>query len=184
MKGRDWTQISICVVLSYSALSLFVGPDLKDFLFPWLSHIREAGPVGAFSVPFSNYTPPYLYLLAASSLLGLPPLATIKLLSVLGTLWLALAVRHLLSTLRSERANEAAALSLLIPSVSLNGPLLGQCDAMWVGCCLFAVASAIEKRTYRMAAWAGLAFAFKAQAVFVAPFALAIVLRERRWVAL
>lgn len=177
-------QVGLSVALLYTALGLFAGPDLDHFLFPWLAHIREAGPIGAFSAPYSNYTPPYLYLLTSVSALGLSPLVTIKLLSVVGTLWLALAVRQLLISLGSDRHDEAALLSLLLPTVMVNGPFLGQCDALWVGCCLMAVAAAIEKRTYAMAAWAGIGFAIKAQAIFSAPFALAVVIRERKWAAL
>jgi Gpi18-like mannosyltransferase len=66
----------------------------------------------------------------------------------------------------------------------INGPLLGQCDAIWVGCCVLAVASALDRRTYAMSAWAGLGFAFKAQALFLAPFCLVVVMRERKWAAL
>ncbi len=177
-------QVGVSVVVLYAALGLFAGPDLDHFLFPWLAHIRQAGPIAAFSAPYSNYTPAYLYLLTSVSVLGLSPLVTVKLLSVLGTLWLALTVRQLLIALGSERHDEAALLSLLLPTVILNGPFLGQCDAIWVGCCLIAVAAAVEKRILAMAAWAGLGFAFKAQALFLAPFALALVIRERKWAAL
>lgn len=177
-------QVGASVIVLYTALGLFAGPDLKHFLFPWFAQIRETGPVAVFAAPFSNYTPPYLYLLSAASVLGLSPLFTIKLVSVLATFWLALAVRRLLITLGSDRHDEAAAISLLLPTVFLNGPLLGQCDALWVACCLYAVAAAVQKRTFVMAAWAGLGFAIKAQALFLAPFALALVVRERKWAAL
>ena len=176
-------QVGVSVGLLYTALGLFAGPDLRDFLFPWLAHIRETGPIAAFATPFSNYAPPYLYLLSAASLLGLSPLVTIKLLSCLATLWLAFAVRRLLIALGSERHDEAAAISLLLPTAFLNGPFLGQSDALWVAPCLLAVAAAVDKRSYAMAAWAGLAFAIKAQALFLAPFALAVVIRERKWAA-
>src|SRR5687768_8484759 len=106
MRQRDarlFIQVGVSVALLYTALGLFAGPDLRDFLFPWLAHIRETGPIAAFATPFSNYTPPYLYLLSTVSLLGLSPLATIKLLSCLVTLWLAFAVRRLLIAVGSER---------------------------------------------------------------------------------
>ena len=181
---RLLVQVSVSLALLYPALGLFAGPDLHHFLFPWLAHIRETGPIAAFASPYSNYTPPYLYLLTSVSALGLSPLVTIKLLSVLGTLWLALAVRQLLIALGSERHDEAALLSLLLPTVVLNGPFLGQCDALWVGCCIIAVAAAVERRTIAMAAWAGIGFSIKAQAIFIAPFALALVIRERKWIAI
>ena len=47
-----------------------------------------------------------------------------------------------------------------------------------------ALAAGIERRTLAMATWAALAFAFKAQAAFLAPLMLAIVIRERKWLAL
>ena len=46
------------------------------------------------------------------------------------------------------------------------------------------MAAANDRKTLTMVAWAGLGFAIKAQAIFIAPFALAIVVRERRWLAL
>jgi Gpi18-like mannosyltransferase len=174
-------QVTASVVLLYAATWPFIGSDLRVFNFPWLTHIRQLGPISAFAVPFSNYTPPYLYLLAAASVLPLPNLTVVKLLSVLGTACLAISVRRLLISLECEKHDEAALLTFLLPSVLVNGPLLGQCDAFWVACCLLAVAASIEKRIYVMAMWAGLGFAFKAQAAFIAPFAFAAVLHERKW---
>jgi len=69
----------------------------------------------------------------------------------------------------------------LLPTVIFNGPVLGQCDTFWVGCCLLALSEALRERPYRMAMWAGVAFAFKAQAAFLAPFCAWYVLRSRAW---
>jgi Gpi18-like mannosyltransferase len=183
MKGllpqtRLTVQVGISVAIIYGLLwTNHASPDLHDFLFPWLAHIRSTGPVEAFSQPFSNYTPPYLYLLSLTSLLNLPPLATIKLLSVAGTLALGFSVSRL-------AGREAGLVVLLLPTVALNGPMLGQCDAIWSACCVMAVAMALERRTYAMALWAGVGFAFKAQAAFIAPFALLVVLKERKPLAI
>jgi Gpi18-like mannosyltransferase len=177
-------QVTASVALLYAATWPFIGSDLRVFNFPWLMHIRLLGPVAAFGVPFSNYTPPYLYLLSAASVLPLSNLAVVKLLSFLGTAWLAISVRQLLISLECEKHDEAALLTFLLPSVLINGPLLGQCDAFWAACCLLAVAASIEKRIYVMAVWAGLGFVFKAQAAFIAPFAFAAVVHERKWWAL
>jgi Gpi18-like mannosyltransferase len=167
-------QVGISVAVIYALLwTNHASPDLRDYLFPWLAHIRSFGPVQAFSEPFSNYAPPYLYLLSLTSLLSLSPLATIKLLSVAGTLVLGLAVSRL-------AGRDAGLVVLLLPTVVLNGPMLGQCDAIWSACCVMAVAMALERRTYAMALWAGVGFAFKAQAAFIAPFAFLVVVNERK----
>ena len=155
--------------------------DMNAFLLPWLSHIQARGPVGAFAEPFSNYTPPYLYLLAAASPLagtiGEPGL--IKALSVLGNLWLAFAVHGLLQASGARASARMAAFVVLIPTVALNASLFAQCDAMWTAACVSAVACAIRRRLAWMLVWSGLAFALKAQAAFCAPFVVAVLLQER-----
>lgn len=178
-------QVTISVLLIYGVLwNNHEAPDIHDYYFVWLEHIRRSGPVAAFSTPFSNYTPPYLYLLDIASLLGLAPLSTVKLISVLGSLFLGWGMYRLVTALEPKRALEAGLLALLLPTVIINGAFLGQCDAWWTTCCVLAVAATIERRVYAMAAWAAAGFAFKAQAIFIAPFVLAIVVRERKWAAL
>ena len=183
-EGRLFAQTAVSVALIYGVFwNSHEAPDLRGFLFPWLAHIRSAGPIHAFSEPFSNYSPPYLYLLSAASLLSLSPLSTVKLLSVLGSLLLGFAAYRLMRAAHPSKAVEAGCLTLLLPTVILNGPFLGQCDALWVACCLLAVAAAIDDRPFGMTAWAAVAFAIKAQAIFIAPFVAAIIVRERKWAA-
>jgi len=77
------------------------------FLLPWFDHIIDRGRVAVFSHPFSNYTPPYLYLLSAATLLSglLPKVTIIKLLAVVGNGVLALSVRRLLDHRRFAPAH-------------------------------------------------------------------------------
>ena len=159
-------------LVAYALLWPGATGDMRHFLVPWLDTILERGRVGAFAAPFSNYTPPYLYLLALVSPLAsvVPKIGVIKALSVAGTVGLAFAVRRLLSVAGSDRAAEAAVWLLLVPSIAINGAGWGQCDAFWSAACVMAVAAAIERRALAMMLWFGLAIAFKAQALFLAPF--------------
>jgi Gpi18-like mannosyltransferase len=154
-------------------------PDLVQFVIPWYGHIVESGPVAAFAEPFSNYTPPYLYLLAAASLANgwAAPLTIIKLLSVACTAFLAFAVASLVKALGGEPRR--AAFTFVVPTIALNAALLGQCDALWTGACLFAVAAMIRAETLKALVWCGVAFAFKAQAAFVAPFIIGGLIGRR-----
>jgi hypothetical protein len=171
-----WLQVLLSATIIYALLWNFIGPDLKTFVFPWVDQIRAEG----FSKPVGNYTPPYLYLLALGSVLPVSDLAIVKTVSILGIGLLALSV---VKALRSFGVStEGAAFIPILPSVLFNGPFLGQCDAFWVACCVMAVAS--RRNVYAMAAWAGLGLAFKMQAVFVAPFALAGIARRHAWAAL
>src|SRR6476469_2498281 len=79
--------------------------DMRDFLLPWFHHVVTYGPVRAFAHPFSNYTPPYLYLLALVSLLhgAVAPMYLIKALSLAGTAFAAYAVSDLVGAMGGPR---------------------------------------------------------------------------------
>lgn len=174
---RIIASIAVVTCAIYVACSSVIAPDLNTFLFPWIEHIRTAGVVGAFGEPFGNYTPPYLYLLAIGTLFTDNSLVIVKTLSAISCGFAAIAVWRLVRTERSSI--EAAAMSLLLPTMIIDGPILGQCDGIWVALCLLSVAAAIEGRTLAMVAWCGIAFAFKAQAGFIAPFVFAVLLQRR-----
>ena len=156
-----------------------VPHDYLEFLLPWYEHVRQAGVVGAFAHPFSNYTPPYLYLLAGSTLLGLPPLVAIKLLSTLGALWASFAIHNLVKAAGGRQPAEAALAALLLPTVLINVPILAQADMFWVAPCLLAIAAAYRAKSAEMVFWASVGFTFKAQAIFIAPFVVAMLISTR-----
>ena len=154
-------------------------PDMEEFLFPWYRHILEAGPVGAFAEPFSNYTPTYLYLLAAASLADplLSPFDVIKLLSVAGTGVLALSIGGLVKALGGD--GRRGAFVFLLPSAAVNAAFLGQCDAYWAAGCVFALAAMVRGATLKALVWCGVAVAFKAQAAFIAPVIIGALIGRR-----
>jgi len=164
----------LLVGLLFAVVSAFLWPantgDMNNFLIPWLNTILEQGQVRAFAHPFANYTPPYLYLLAAMSPLAsvFPKVTVIKLLSLLGTAGLWVAACRLLRA--ADRPTEGALWLLLLPTIIANAAAMGQADAFWAAACLMTLASAIERRPFAMLVWFGVAIAFKAQAVFLAPF--------------
>lgn len=175
-----WLIALIAGVQAWLLWPLFT-PDMTAYLIPWLDTIRDAGVANAFAHPFSNYMPSYLYLLALVSPLAgwIGAMSVVKLLSVAGTAALALAMARLFAALAVPRAAHWAAVTLALPSVAFNALLMGQCDALYVAACVMAVAMAVERRHVAMFAWCGIAVAFKAQAVLVAPFFLAIAIQRR-----
>jgi Gpi18-like mannosyltransferase len=153
--------------------------DYNEFVLPWYRHIVAYGPIEAFAHPFSNYTPPYLYLLSATTLIGGPPVLVIKGLSVVSGAWAAYAAYRLMSELGLKWALEAALAMLLLPTMVINVPFYGQADMFWIAPCLFAITAACRSRNLAMVLWASLAFAIKAQAVFLAPFVMAMLINRR-----
>jgi Gpi18-like mannosyltransferase len=176
---RAW-HIALIAAL-YALLIPIEAPDFAVYYYPWLGHLQAVGPIAAFHEPFANYSPPYLYLLAAVSLLPVSKLIMVKFLALLALAWLAFAVQRLCLTLGAGDAKAAAIFVLCLPTVIFNGPGLGQCDGFWVAPCLLALASAAERRTAWMAAWAGIAFAFKPQALLLFPLFAVVAIQQKEW---
>ena len=165
----------------YILLLPLTPPDFAEFYDPWLKHIDQLGPVAVFGSPFANYAPPYLYLLAALSAFGLPHLLIIKLIAVASVCVAAFGAVRLVRSLGGDASGTCALFVAALPTAIFNGPGLGQCDGLWAGPCLLAIAAALDRNVLAAAVWAGLAFAFKSQAAFVAPIILGAVIREREW---
>lgn len=178
---RRLLLIGLLVVVIYGLLWPAVTGDTRDAVVPWLQTILTRGQIGAFAEPFSNYTPPYLYLLALFSPLAalLTEVSVIKAVSVGATLLLVLAVRHLLKVSGCTRSVAWALWVALLPSVAVNAAGFAQCDAIWSSACVMAVASAISRKPLAMLIWFGVGIAFKAQAIFLAPFIAQRLLSER-----
>ena len=182
------TRGPIIFILLLVVVGLWVDPflgyvpfDYGRWLGPWYQHILNEGRVAAFSHPFGNYTPPYLYLLSAATFLDglVHPLIAIKLLSAAGAVWLAYAVFSLLRAVDAPRPAEGAIWTLVLPTIFFNVPMLAQADAFWIAPCVLAVAAAVRGNSLGMVLWASLAFAVKAQAVFFAPFVMAFLVNRK-----
>lgn len=164
-----------------------VSPDASFFLLPWFEQISHGGMAavagGLADVDgnkVASYSPPYYYLLWLASHLpaGINPLWIIKFISfafdLLGAFFAYRIAGHFLS---ARKALWAAALVFAAPTAILNSGWFGQCDMIWVslvlGCVYFMLAG---KSLVAMAIF-GIAFAFKAQAIFISPFLFMLFLR-------
>jgi Gpi18-like mannosyltransferase len=180
LSWRVWLAAVASLALYLHSYFWWTEPrDMSLFQRPWFEHLVHYGPVGAFAHPFSNYTPAYLYLLAVASLFhgSMEAMYLVKLLSVAGTAFAAIAVADLIKTAGGRP--RWAVLLFVLPSAVINAALLAQCDALWAGACVLAVSAMIRGRTVHSLIWCGVAFAFKAQSVFIAPFIIGALIGRR-----
>lgn len=173
----------LLVVMALVARVLLVPYESEDaatFLLPWMEQFRDHG-VWALGGDFSNYNFPYLFLLFMVSFLPIDPLIAIKIVSIAGDVSLALAVAALAKELGPSRLapRTVAVISLLAPTVLVNGAMWGQCDSIYTALLLLSARSLL--RNNYNCAWSfwGVAVAFKLQAVFFLPALAAISLRGR-----
>jgi len=158
--------------------------DMNTFLLPWLQAIHDGG-FKAMAGGFSDYTPPYIYLMGLFAQLRIPPETVIKLISVIFDIILAFGVMALVNSIVRKRMVAVGAFFsvLLLPTVILNSSYWGQCDVIYTGLLVFSLYYLVRNGmtnadTYLSLLFFSLAFAFKQQTVFIAPLYAVLLFRK------
>jgi Gpi18-like mannosyltransferase len=155
--------------------------DYMSFLEPWSNFIVEHDGWPALKHDFANYTPPYLYwLVIASKLTWLPRLLAIKLLPMAVDFLCAGLVYNIakLKFPTGARATTAFYALLFSPTILANSALWGQCDILYTTGLVACLYYLCIGRKHLAFLGLGIAFAFKIQAIFLALFFLALLLRH------
>jgi Gpi18-like mannosyltransferase len=169
----------------------FLTDDVAYWVIPWYEFLRDNG-ISALGREFpnaggwdsgGNYPPTYFYLLYVATWFDglLPPLYLIKAISVLFDCVAATAMFGIVrvGTGSSEKAWTSWWAVLCAPTVIANGALWGQCDSIHTSLMLGSVYCALRGWPVAMVTLLGSALAFKAQAVFLLPFVLMLILRSK-----
>jgi len=159
-----------------------ISADMQWAYIPWYEFLRTHG-VRAIGTNFSDYTPPYLYLLWLATLTSnyLPSVAAIKFISILADIVNAILVYQIVALKYSAGSKPllASALFWVLPTIMMNSSLWGQADALYtlfLLVCLYYLLT--DKPLWGVIAF-GAAITIKAQAIFVAPL-LAILFFKKR----
>ena len=184
-KTLFWLNIFLLALIVRLPFLSHMSPDYTLFLEPWFRFFISEG-YSVFKYDSFNYNVPYPYLLSfAATLLPSFPIIAIKSVSIIFDFILAFFVYKCvrLKYPESERIPILAALVVLFsPTVILNSAAWGQCDTIYIAfmvACLYALLRGRQ-------GWAfiafGLSISFKAQAFFLAPFLLILLLKRHvKW---
>jgi len=173
-------MILLGIWLRYAGLG-FISIDMKGFLFNWYDEMVLAG-FSSLGKAFSNYTPPYLYLLGlAASLSFLPKIVAIKLISILFDLINAVVVYKILELKYPQKifALLGSAGFLLLPTILLNSAYWGQADAIYTCFLLVCIYFLLTERPLLSMISFGISFSFKAQSIFLLPFLVLYTIKKR-----
>ncbi|MBA3943685.1 MAG: glycosyltransferase family 39 protein [Herpetosiphonaceae bacterium] len=160
----------------------YASEDFRAYTNGWYKAIKLQG-FSVFGSNFANYTPPYLYLLYGVSVLfhRLAPVIAVKLPALVCDFICGWFVYRLVRLKYDRREVPLLAFfaTIFAPTVVLNSAMWGQADSIYttalVACVYFL---ATERPAYAWVAF-GVAFAFKLQAIFLAPLLLALLLRRQ-----
>lgn len=178
-------MMALAAVAVARALLPIEGPPDSDFtlfLYPWMAAIRDRG-LASISGEFSQYTPPYVYLLYLASLIepAVGTIAAIKLINVPFVISCAWGIGALVRDMSGDkdRGTIAAAVTIICPTLLINSFAHGQCDAIFTSFLIWFVYFAARGRPALACLMFGLAFSFKQQAIFILPLLLALLLWRR-----
>lgn len=158
----------------------FTSADYLIYTSRWYRLIQLNGGLLALHLPFSNYTAPYLYLLAIGNFV-LPfaySLHAIKLISVLFDLLCAFAAFRIIITATGSmrRAWAGCLVVLLCPTVVTNSAVWGQADAIYTAFLILTIWRLMKRDGVGGLFLYSIAFAFKLQAIFLLPLYLYLAL--------
>lgn len=172
-----------------------LGNDNFDMLgayLPWQNYLIEHGRWHALRRPIGMYFPAYYELTTLTSYLDghFGRVMQIKVVSFCFDIFAA-GVAYILAgrLTRGENRNGPSTAQLVAPftilagpTIILNGAVWGQCDIVFTTFLLLSVWAVIADMGALATLFFGFALAFKLQAVFLAPFILAMLLARRiRW---
>jgi Gpi18-like mannosyltransferase len=187
LRTRPWGStfvllvgIALALALRYSLLD-FKSVDYYSSLKPWYNAIQSEG-FAAFATSFSNYNPPYLYLLymIVRFLPDLPIVAAVKIPALTADFicaYIAYRIVRLKFPLNETLPFLAGMAVLFAPTMVLNSAFWGQADSLYTAgvlACMFFLMS--ERPAMALLAF-GIALAFKLQAVFFTPVLLALAMK-------
>ncbi|MGL5033414.1 MAG: hypothetical protein ACRC6M_06390 [Microcystaceae cyanobacterium] len=171
----------LAIIIRFSLLE-HQSNDYVYYLEPWYSYIQSHGGFLALKDNFSNYTPPYLYLLTLIVLLAgnLSKVVGIKLITFPFELLCAYFAHQLVKLKTRETALPLIAFFsiLFAPTLILNGSFWGQCDVIYTTgliACLWGLA--IKRKNFALISFA-IALAFKQQAMFLFPLLIILTIKK------
>jgi len=174
------TGIALAVAVRYSLVDYKSFDFIKDTK-GWYNTIKGEG-FSAFGHNFSDYNPPYLYLLylIARFIPDTSIVLATKLPSMIAdfvSAWLVYRIVRL-KYVDSPFPFLAALAILFAPTVVINSAFWGQLDALYT-CALLATLYSILIKKYGLAMLMfGLSVSFKAQAIFLLPLLIALLIRK------
>ena len=192
MKTRTWVvdlsfaaaALGLAVALRLSLLD-FKSVDYFNYTKLWYNTLEDSG-YAAFGQDFSNYNLPYLYVLyfVVRLLPGLPSVVATKVPSLAADFLAAwFAYRIVALKYKSSYFPALASFAVLFaPTVVLNSAFWGQADAVYGSVLLASMYCLLRRQNAGAMMLFGLAAALKAQAVFLLPLLLGLLLRGHlRW---
>jgi len=184
IKNLIWIVLIVISLLIKTFLLPVRTGDYIGFLQPWIGFIKSHGYFSSLHYGFYDYTPSYIYILIAITKIGLNPLYSIKIVSIVFEYLAAFFIGKI--AFQKVKNNQVIWISLvvipLLPSILLNSSYLSQCDSIYSAFVMGSIYFIFQRKQFLSVLFLAIAFAFKMQTAFILPFFFVMMLRGNiRW---
>jgi len=184
IKNLIWIVLIVISLLIKTFLLPVRTGDYIGFLQPWIGFIKSHGYFSSLHYGFYDYTPSYIYILIAITKIGLNPLYSIKIVSIVFEYLAAFFIGKI--AFQKVKNNQVIWISLavipLLPSILLNSSYLSQCDSIYSAFVMGSIYFIFQRNQFLSVLLLAIAFAFKMQTAFILPFFFVMMLRGNiRW---
>ena len=160
----------------------FLSGDYNGFLLKWMRQYKILGIHDGFGASLGDYTPFYNYFLCIFGVV-LPEegfVYAIKIFNIFFEASFATAVFFIIQKCfnRLNYSSLAFSISLIIPSIIINGAFWGQCDIIFSSFVVWSFYFVISKKYNFAMIFFSIAFSIKLQAIFFLPFLFLLVLKR------
>ena len=174
--------IAASCVIRYRGLN-FVSWDMKGFGLVWYDYISEHGLWNSLRDPFSNYTPPYLYLIGLATLTKsfLSRILAIKAISLVCDVFNAWIIYRIVG-LKYDKPHIpiiAGSVAFILPTAVLNSAYWGQVDALYTAFLLTCLYFLLRDRPGWGIFFFSVGMSIKLQAFFLLPFLVVLTFRKK-----
>ncbi len=182
LENRHWSiWITFFALILRFSLFAYQSGDYIDFLHPWFEELKSAGGLTAIGRPIGDYMVSYIYILAFLTYIPLPDIISIKLVSCIGDILLAVYGAKIIYIASKDllAARTVYTSLLFLPTVCLNSGAWGQCDSVYTAALLACICCIMQHKPSKAMFAYGIAFAFKLQAIFLAPVLLVLLIKKQ-----
>ncbi|NJN79686.1 MAG: hypothetical protein HC797_03985 [Anaerolineales bacterium] len=171
------------IFVRYLVLDLTNGDH--QLILTWYDFLKQNGVKGLADSEFSNYPPSYLYLLWVFTLTS-DWITHAHALKIIPTLFDIISAIAIFKIARLKFADDKpyvlAVIFLLLPTVTFNSTGWGQIDSAYGSFLLLCFYLLLKEKPFDAMLAFGIAFSFKAQAIFLLPFLGILFLWKRiKW---
>ena len=187
MEKHKWLLLyaaaTLLSMLARFALRGVISGDMDIFLLPWAQVLKARGGIRALGAQVGNYGVLYQTLIALTTYIPIQHEYAYKMLSIFFDYALSAVCAVTVRDLSGSRLKAflTYAFLLLLPPVVLNSAAWGQCDSIYVFFCVLCFRLLTRGKYTGAFLSYGMAFAFKLQAIFLAPFLILFYLKEKKF---